>query len=70
MSEDKEIPKDDKSTWKVTKSLRKHIRKHWGRRCKTYERTCHVCRMWRVYDDFVCYGASGLDDDIGYLDRN
>lgn len=47
------ISKDDKPSWEITKALRDHIRKHWGPRCKTYERSCCVCRMWLIYDDFV-----------------
>jgi len=64
------ISRDDKSTWQITKALRNHIRKHWGARCKTYERGCCVCHMWRVYDEFVWQGATGLDDINSYLENN
>ncbi len=66
----KVISKDDKSTWEITKALRKHIKKHWGTRCKTYERGCCVCRMWHVYDEFVQESADGLDDTNSYLEAN
>jgi hypothetical protein len=48
--------KDELTTVVSLKALKAYIKKNYGKRCKDFNISCPVCKMWLAYDI--------LEDDI------